>query len=89
MKISAILFLLFTTLFSSLQACVTYNPTSGTYTVDAYGVTELSARKPKKPIPIDNDESGASRDRSNRYAYEGKPKIVKQPRPVDWDESFR
>ena len=86
--LSAFIFFLFIT-FSNLQACVTYNPSSGTYVVDSYGAIELNAKKPKKPRPIDNDESGASRDRTYGYTWADKPKIVKQPKPVDWDESFR
>jgi len=82
MKISAIIFCLLTTLFSCLQACVTYNPGSQTYTVDSYGSTELSACRPRKPCPIFEDPT----IETESYRWEGKPKIVKQPRPVDWDD---
>lgn len=51
---------------SSLQACVTYNPSTGTYVVDNYGFVDMNAKKHKKFNPT--IDSAPSRDRSKKIA---------------------
>jgi len=50
---------------------------------DGYGAC-IIPRGLKRPPTV---ESGASRDRSKDIACHHKPRIVKQPRPIEWDES--
>ncbi len=71
--------------FSGLQACVTYNPSTNTYVVDSYGAIDIDAHRSKKPIkPV--IDSAQFRNRS-KVTCKHKPKISKQPRPIDveWD----
>jgi hypothetical protein len=58
--------------FSSLHACVTYNPSTHTYIVDNYGLVDINGRKHKTPKPI--IDSAASRDRSKEKCKEKKEK---------------
>lgn len=52
---------------TSAQACVNYNPSKGTYTVDAQGCVD----KDRKYVG-NHHESGASRDRSKESHKEKK-----------------
>ncbi len=72
---------------AQIPACVTYNPGTQTYVVDSYGAWELGSEgysqeyERKKINP--KESSGSSWETCME-----KPKIVKQPRPIDWDESY-
>ena len=74
---------------AQMPACVTYNPGTQTYVVDSYGAWELGSEgysqeyQRKKINPKADNDSFSFISRCS-----DKPKIVKQPRPIDWDESY-
>lgn len=70
-------------LFSTLGACVTYNPATQTYVVDTYGSWEVASEKCDRKKIKPKDEVDSPWDMRI-----DKPKIIKQPRPIDWDESY-
>ena len=52
-----------------IDACVTYNSGKGTYTVDSYGNPKDTKDTKERPKELTSDT----------------PKIIKQPKPKDWD----